>query len=345
MNAVVADLFGHNRQSLEADRVAWLNRCPWGGDADAIHWRLPDDLTRDDVINLGRALGTISRSVGWWLGDWYVQAEARFGGMKDICEAADVNYATARNYAVCCRSFPTSSRRDTVSFKHHLVLAGEPEDVQTTLLAEAIKQGLSAAQLHTRIKQLRRTAREQELGDATRQAAAELGKLVANVIYVDPPWRFEPWSRETGMDRAADNHYSTETLDRLAELVIPAAEDCAMFMWATVPMLDQAMDLLRLWGFRYKSNFVWVKDKAGTGYWNRNCHELLLVGTRGTIPAPAPGEQYPSVIEARIHAHSAKPAQFAEMIEEMFPNAVLLEMFARGPRLGWQVWGNEAAAA
>jgi N6-adenosine-specific RNA methylase IME4 len=117
-----------------------------------------------------------------------------------------------------------------------------------------------------------------------------------------------------------------------------------MFMWATVPMLDQALKLLALWGFTYKSHCVWIKDKAGTGYWFRNRHELLLVGTRGTVPAPAPGEQYDSVIELDVGSHSAKPEGFAEMIEDMFPHAVAVEMFARAPRLGWDVWGNEVAA-
>jgi N6-adenosine-specific RNA methylase IME4 len=88
-----------------------------------------------------------------------------------------------------------------------------------------------------------------------------------------------------------------------------------------------------------------VKDRTGTGFWFRNAHELLLVGTRGDLPAPAPGTQYASVIEAAVGEHSAKPAAFAEMIEEMFPSLPAVELFARGPRLGWDVWGNEAESA
>jgi len=70
--------------------------------------------------------------------------------------------------------------------------------------------------------------------------------------------------------------------------------------------------------------------------------EVLMVGTRGEVPAPARGTQFASVIEARSRAHSAKPHQFADMIEEMFPNLPAIELFARAPRLGWDVWGNEA---
>jgi len=105
------------------------------------------------------------------------------------------------------------------------------------------------------------------------------------VIFADPPWRFEPRSRITGMDRAADNHYPTMTLAELCAMKVPAAPDCALFLWATVPMLPQALQVMEAWGFNYRSHFVWLKPRAGnqegTGYWNRNAHELLLVGTRG----------------------------------------------------------------
>jgi len=115
-------------------------------------------------------------------------------------------------------------------------------------------------------------------------------------------------------------------------------------MWATAPMLPQALEVMRARGFEYRSQCVWVKDKAGTGYWFRNQHEPLLVGTKGNVPAPAPGTQYSSVIHAPVGRHSEKPACFAEMIEELFPNTPALEMFAREPRLGWDVWGNEVIA-
>jgi N6-adenosine-specific RNA methylase IME4 len=109
-----------------------------------------------------------------------------------------------------------------------------------------------------------------------------------------------------------------------------------------VPMLLEALVVMTAWGFTYRSNFAWVKHRAGTGSWNRNRHELLLIGTRGDIPAPAPGEQYESVIEAHTSEHSAKPFAFTEIIQEMFPNLPRLEMFHRGETfVGWDYWGNE----
>lgn len=194
-------------------------------------------------------------------------------------------------------------------------------------------------------KQERRRQREADLAQATLAASKQLGAELYGVIYADPPWRFEPYSDQTGMDRAADNHYQTMTLDDIRALPIPAADDAVLFLWATVPMLPQALDVMAVWGFTYKSHFAWVKDRAGTGYWVRNKHELLLIGTRGSIPAPAPGEQYESVIEAKVQQHSAKPFHFHEIIEEMFPTLPRIELFAREQFVGWDSWGNETSDA
>ena len=133
------------------------------------------------------------------------------------------------------------------------------------------------------------------------------------------------------------------SLDDIKMLPVPAAADAVLFLWATVPMLPQALETMSAWDFNYKSSFVWVKDKIGLGFWNRNQHELLLIGTRGNIPAPAPGTQSSSVIEAPRRRHSEKPACVREMISAMFPNVPKLEMFARGECVpGWDFWGNEA---
>lgn len=165
------------------------------------------------------------------------------------------------------------------------------------------------------------------------------------VILADPEWRFEPWSRETGMDRAADNHYPTSCTEVIAARDVPsiAAKDCALFLWATAPMLPHALTVMAAWDFDYRSQVIWRKDRMGTGYWFRNAHELLLLGIRGNVPAPAMGTQWASVIEAPVGRHSAKPEAVHEMIEEYFPALPKIELNRRGPpRPGWDAWGNEA---
>jgi len=167
------------------------------------------------------------------------------------------------------------------------------------------------------------------------------------VILADPGWQFEPWSRTTGMDRAADNHYPTSITEVIAALDVAsiAADDCVLFLWATVPMIEAALMVMRAWGFTYKSQLVWDKEVAGTGYWFRNQHEILLVGTRGKVPAPAMGKQWLSVIIERRRAHSVKPEQVYALIESYFPNLPKIELFARTARAGWSRWGAEAPAA
>jgi len=150
------------------------------------------------------------------------------------------------------------------------------------------------------------------------------------------------------MDRAADNHYPTSPTGIIAGRPVAsvAADDCVLFLWATVPMLPQALRVMAAWGFEYKTNFIWAKDRIGTGYWNRNKHEHLLVGVRGKPPAPAPGTQWESVLHAPVGRHSAKPELFLELIERYFPTLPKIELNRRGlARPGWDAWGNEATSA
>ncbi len=163
------------------------------------------------------------------------------------------------------------------------------------------------------------------------------------MIYADPPWSFEVYNADTGSDRAAENHYPTMDLDAIKALAMPAADDAVLFLWAAVPMPPQALEVMAAWGFTYKSHVVWLKDRIGTGFWFRNQHEVLLVGTRGDVPAPAMGDQSYSVIKAGVGRHSSKPEIFYKLIETMFPSLPKIELFARGkPRAGWENWGNEA---
>ncbi|RYE28352.1 MAG: hypothetical protein EOP23_23420, partial [Hyphomicrobiales bacterium] len=184
-------------------------------------------------------------------------------------------------------------------------------------------------------------------GNAALAAAGAAGKRYG-VIYADPEWRFEPRSRETGMDRAADNHYPTSSVEEIAARPVweIAASDCALFLWATRPMLPQALKVIEAWGFAYKSLAVWGKRRAGemrgTGYWFTDECEILILATKGRVPAPAPGAQWPSLFIAPVGRHSAKPDRAYELIEAYFPGLPKVELNARARRSGWDAWGAEA---
>jgi N6-adenosine-specific RNA methylase IME4/ParB-like chromosome segregation protein Spo0J len=216
--------------------------------------------------------------------------------------------------------------------------AALPAEDQKAIAAKAKDGDANAARTH--VKQKVRAEKERTL--AVKQMA--LPNKRYGVIVADPEWNFEVWS-EKGKDRAAENHYPTSNLTEIMtrDVAKISADDCVLFLWATAPMLPHALQVMAAWGFEYKSQATWVKHKAGTGYWFRNQHELLLVGTRGNIPAPAPGTQWASVIEAPVGAHSEKPELSLQLIEQYFPTLRKIELNRRGPaRPGWDAWGNEA---
>ena len=213
-------------------------------------------------------------------------------------------------------------------------------------IAHAVTEGdrkiLQAAKAEDQEKKRRhREAKVKELAAATVAASKALGHKVYGVLYADPPWRFEVYDVDSGSDRNADNHYPTMLTADIAAIKVPAAKDAVLFLWATSAMLPDALSVMQAWGFTYKASCIWNKDKTGKGYWFRTKHELLLVGVRGKIPAPSPGTQWDSVIDAPRGKHSEKPIVFAGMIEQLFPNLPKLEMFAREARPEWDVWGNE----
>jgi N6-adenosine-specific RNA methylase IME4 len=201
--------------------------------------------------------------------------------------------------------------------------------------------------ISTLVKKAKREARERDLGE--RQCAAPTRQY--GLILEDFEWDYEVRSRETGMDRHAANHYEVATdahtpeeiVTRTAERFACAADDCVLFMWAPIPHLAIAIDVLRLRGFKYVSHYIWHKDRIITGWWIRAKHELLLIGVKGKPPCPAPGTQWASVIDGAMGAHSAKPECFLKMIETYFPTLPKIELNRRGPpRLNWDAWGNEA---
>ena len=137
--------------------------------------------------------------------------------------------------------------------------------------------------------QARRADKERRLG----VKIAALPEAKFGVIVADPEWHDEVYSEETGMNRHASRHYTTSDIETLKARKVGsiAADDCVLFLWSTNQHLDVAIDVLRAWGFKYVSHYIWRKPTVGLGYWNRSVHEVLLIGTRGNPPCPALGTQ------------------------------------------------------
>jgi N6-adenosine-specific RNA methylase IME4 len=179
------------------------------------------------------------------------------------------------------------------------------------------------------------------------------------VLYADPAWEDEFGPN----DRQAERHYPLMSADELKALPVLdiAADDSILFLWAAPHTFLLMADIMKTWGFTYRTHFVWAKIKIGCGEYLRNQHECLLVGRRGAFPPPFESDRVGSVVEkppfesdgadsiiikAPTGAHSEKPAIFAEFIEAWYADVPKIELFCRGkPRPGWSGWGNEVEAA
>ena len=162
--------------------------------------------------------------------------------------------------------------------------------------------------------------------------------MMYDVIYADPPWKY---SFSKSKSRRIENHYDTMTLKDICALNVPAADNSVLYLWATAPKLLEALKVMDSWGFTYKSQIIWDKEKMGMGYWARGQHEILLIGTKGKFSPPEPKVRKRSVLRVKRNKHSKKPDQVYEYIESWFPEKKKLEMFARIKRIGWDIWGNE----
>jgi N6-adenosine-specific RNA methylase IME4 len=165
-------------------------------------------------------------------------------------------------------------------------------------------------------------------------------------IVADPPWRFTTYSPKGKEKKSAERHYDTMTLDEIKALPVAelATPDAALFLWATAPMLREALDVMEAWGFQYKSHGIWGKVTVrgrlafGTGYRIRNSHEPWLIGTRGN-PKNTKGER--SLLMAPLREHSQKPDEFYAMVERWMPDARRADLFSRTDRPSWSSWGRE----
>lgn len=167
------------------------------------------------------------------------------------------------------------------------------------------------------------------------------------IIYADPPWQYR--DKASAGKRGASFKYPTQSKEWLKELPVQSLseDDCALFMWVTMPMLNEGLELLKSWGFEYKTvAFTWVKrnKKAdtwffGMGNWTRANAELCLLGTKGKIKREYAGVS--SIIDSRIEKHSKKPDCAREKIVSLMGDLTRIELFARERYDGWDAWGNE----
>lgn len=168
-----------------------------------------------------------------------------------------------------------------------------------------------------------------------------------DLIMVDPPWQFTARSAKGVTAKSAGGQYRCMSLGDIAALPVAAlaARDCLLWLWATNPMLPEALSVMETWGFIYKTGGHWVKRTRhgklafGTGYVLRCAGEPFLIGTIGR---PRTTRSVRSVIEGLLREHSRKPEEAFAEAERLMPEAQRIEVFSRASRPGWATWGNEA---
>jgi N6-adenosine-specific RNA methylase IME4 len=189
------------------------------------------------------------------------------------------------------------------------------------------------------------------LSEAGRDLIAQHGAKRFATVLADPPWQFQNRTGKVAPEHRRLSRYGTMDLQAIMDLPVAqlAADTSHLYLWVPNALLPDGLKVMEAWGYTYKSNIVWRKirkdggsDGRGVGFYFRNVTELVLFGVRGkNARTLQPGRTQVNFLETRKREHSRKPDEFYDIVESCSPGPYL-EMFARGPRENWSVWGNQA---
>jgi N6-adenosine-specific RNA methylase IME4 len=169
-------------------------------------------------------------------------------------------------------------------------------------------------------------------------------------ILADPPWRFSNRTGKIAPEHRRLSRYNTLTFKEIKSLPVAdvASEQSHLYLWVPNALLAEGLEVMTAWGFTYKTNIIWHKirkdgepDGRGVGFYFRNTTEMVLFGIRGKLRTFKPGRTQVNIIKTRKREHSRKPDELYDIIESCSPGPYL-ELFARGNRERWTLWGNEA---
>jgi len=176
------------------------------------------------------------------------------------------------------------------------------------------------------------------------EVSGEFGTILA-----DPPWRFTNRTGKVAPEHKRLSRYSTLTLEEIKSIPVSvvAKEESHLYLWVPNALLYDGLEVMKAWGFEYKTNIVWHKirkdggpDGRGVGFYFRNTTELVLFGVKGQLRTLEPGRSQVNIIRTQKREHSRKPDELYNIIESCSPGPYL-ELFARGNRKNWKQWGNE----
>jgi len=209
--------------------------------------------------------------------------------------------------------------------------------------AKAIKQNYPGkfAELKSGKKTIQQAKREIIKENVKDQPELPTDKY--RVIYADPPWDYgNDFTKAMPGSTRPNDYYPTMSIEELGHLGVPdiVEENSVLFIWTTSPLLEDSFRVIRMWGFNYKTSFIWNKIKHNFGYYNSVRHEFLLVCTRGSCLPDNP-KLFNSVQSIERMGHSEKPEKFREIIDTLYTRGKKIELFSRKQTKGWDAWGNQ----
>lgn len=187
--------------------------------------------------------------------------------------------------------------------------------------------------------------------NASEDLLQSVGTKKFATILADPPWQFQNRTGKMAPEHKRLQRYPTLSLQDILDLPVQsiAEETAHLYLWVPNALLADGLKVMENWGFTYKTNIVWYKirkdggpDRRGVGFYFRNVTEIILFGVRGkNARTLQPGRTQENIISSRKREHSRKPDEQYDLIEECSWGP-RIELFARGPREGWFVWGNQS---
>ena len=300
-----------------------------------------------DKLDVAEGVRRQKKEEAQMLAEALLDAEVRIGEILSKMPKAKNQYESASNSTVTGIETKEAAAKelgfDRMQVSRFQTLAANKEIVEQ-IKQEARKtddlptrtsvlQAVKIREMEQRREEIRNTFEKQDL---------KPGEKKYRIIYADPPWKYGNNMPEYFGD-AQDHYLLMDTSDIAAMPVKEISEtNAVLFMWSTSPHLPEALEVIKAWGFTYKTSFVWDKVKHNMGHYNSVRHEFLLVCTKGAC-TPDVKKLFDSVVSIERTEHSKKPEYFREIIETIYTSGNKIELFARSAPKGWDVFGNQIA--
>jgi N6-adenosine-specific RNA methylase IME4 len=347
----------HNSSEIKSE-----DRCEIQNDQHMIELKnelieIDENLVRFELVALDLATHFARRKEIYEIFHPETKVGSTGGGVGGIGTKYKTDFAENANSVVpsFVEDTSTKTRKSKRTVYDYLqIAAGLTDETKETLLGtdfedrktDLLKLSKEDSETQKRLSEKLATGVAKSYHDAKRLISSEDVQKTPpiegmfRVVYADPPWEYGGSMNETY--GTADKHYPTMSLEDICNIPIQdhLEDNSVLFLWTTSPVLEESFQVINSWGFKYKSSFIWDKQKHVMGHYNSVRHEILLVSTRGSC-TPENVKLFDSVVSEPRTDHSKKPEIFREIIDTIYPSGSRIELFARATSPGWESWGNQ----